>query len=59
VLLCGGGKAERNDVHVCMTTRDLDGRRIGILITGTQLGRSFRITEEIGADLDSFVTRAP
>ena len=43
-----------------MSMRDMAGHRLGIMVTGIDLRRSFRIAEEVGADLESFVvTTAP
>jgi hypothetical protein len=38
-----------------MSMRDMNGHRVGIMVTGTVLERSFRISEKIGADLETFV----
>jgi hypothetical protein len=57
VLLCSGGKSVQSPTHICMSMRDMDGHRIGIMVTGTVLERSFRISEKIGADLETFVVR--
>jgi hypothetical protein len=40
-----------------MGMRDMEGHRVGIMVTGTQLERSFRISEQVGDDLASFVVR--
>ena len=57
ILLCSGGKSIQNPTHICMGIRDMDGHRVGITVTGTKLERSFRISEEIGSELESFVIR--
>jgi hypothetical protein len=60
VMLCGSGGDGQNPTHVCMSMRDMAGHRLGIMVTGTDLRRSFRIAEQVGADLESFVvTKAP
>jgi hypothetical protein len=33
----------------------VDGHRVGIMVTGTKLERSFRIAEEIVSQLETFV----
>lgn len=57
ILLCSGGKSLDSPTHMCMSMRDVDGHRVGIMVTGTKLARSFRITEEIVSDLESFAIR--
>jgi hypothetical protein len=55
VLLCSGGKGIQSPTHICMSMRDMEGHRVGIMVTGTVLERSFRVSEQIGADLETFV----
>jgi len=57
VLLCSGGKSIQSPTHICMGMRDIEGHRVGIMVTGTVLERSFRISEQIGSDLEAFVVR--
>ena len=60
VMLCGRSGNGQSPTHVCMSMRDMAGHRLGIMVTGTELGRSFRIAEEVASDLESFVVhRAP
>lgn len=58
LLLCSGGTGVESPTHMCMSMREVDGHRMGIMITGTKLERSFRIAEEIASDVESFVIRA-
>ena len=58
VLLCSGGKSIQSPTHICMGMRDMEGHRVGIMVTGTVLERSFRISEEVAEDLASFVVRS-
>ncbi|HET6158904.1 MAG TPA: hypothetical protein VFE34_11200 [Dongiaceae bacterium] len=58
ILLCGATKTDQSPVHVCMSMRDMEGHRIGIMVAGTKLARSFRVSEQVGADLESFVVRS-
>jgi hypothetical protein len=55
LLLCSGGKSLASPTHMCMSMREVDGHRVGIMITGTKLERSFRIAEDIITDLETFV----
>lgn len=55
LLLCSGGKSLASPTHMCMSMRELDGHRVGIMVTGTKLERSFRIAEEIVSELETFV----
>ena len=55
VMLCGRRGNGQGPTHVCMSMRDMTGHRLGIMVTGTELGRSFRIAEEVARDLESFV----
>jgi len=55
LLLCSGGTTIASPTHMCMSMREVDGHRVGIMVTGTKLERSFRIAEEIVADLETFV----
>ena len=57
ILLCSGGKSLASPTHMCMSMRDVDGHRVGIMVTGTKLERSFRIVEQIVSDLETFVVR--
>src|SRR5262249_12501525 len=55
LLLCSGGKTITNPTHMCMSMREVEGHRVGIMVTGTKLERSFRIAEEIVTELETFV----
>lgn len=57
VLLCSGTNPG-GPTYMCMSMRDIDGHRVGIMIAGIKVERSFRIAEEIVADLESFVVPA-
>ncbi len=59
VALCGGSRQGVPAVHLCMSLYDVAGHRAGIMVTGTDLARSFRIGEGIAADLASFAIAAP
>src|SRR5215813_7604503 len=50
LLLCSGGKTIASPTHMCMSMREVEGYRVGIMVTGTKLDRSFRIAEEIVAE---------
>ena len=59
ILLCGKTN-EQGPTHLCMNMLEIDGHRVGIVVTGTKLVRSFHIAERIGADLKSFaIDQAP
>jgi hypothetical protein len=55
LLLCSGGKTVDSPTHMCMSMRDVEGHRVGIMVTGTKLERSFQIAEEIVLQLETFV----
>jgi hypothetical protein len=55
LLLCSGGKTIATPTHMCMSMREVDGHRVGIMVTGTKLERSFWIAEEIVSQLETFV----
>ncbi|MEZ5833439.1 MAG: hypothetical protein R3D05_19885 [Dongiaceae bacterium] len=57
ILICSGGTSIQNPTHVCMSMRTMAGHRVGIMVTGTELERSFRISEQVGTDLESFVVQ--
>jgi hypothetical protein len=57
ILLCGGKANVDSPVHVCMNMLELERHRLGIMISGSKLERSFRIAEQIAADLETFVVR--
>lgn len=59
LALCGSGQQGAPTVHLCMSLYDVGGHRAGIMVTGTDLARSFRISEGIAADLASFAIAAP
>ncbi len=59
LALCSGGQQGTPGVHLCMSLYDVGGHRAGIMVTGTDLARSFRIGEGIAADLASFAIAAP
>jgi len=59
LALCRGGQQGMPAVHLCMSLYDVGGHRAGIMVTGTDLARSFRIAEGIATDLASFVIAAP
>lgn len=55
LLLCSGGKSLASPTHMCMSMREVDGHRVGLMVTGTKLERSFRIAEEVMTELQTFV----
>jgi hypothetical protein len=57
LLLCSGGKTIASPTHTCMSMREVEGHRVGLMVTGTKLERSFRIAEEVVAELQTFVVR--
>lgn len=54
VLLCSATNPG-GPTYMCMSMRDIDGHRIGIMVAGIKVERSFRIAEEIVSDLETFV----
>ena len=59
LALCSGDQHGAPGVHLCMNLYDVGGHRAGIMVTGTDLARSFRIGEGIAADLASFAILTP
>jgi hypothetical protein len=55
LMMCGIVSAGREPAHLCMNFVALLDRRIAITVAGTNLERSFRISEEVSRDLASFV----
>jgi hypothetical protein len=59
LMMCGIVSAAREPAHLCMNFVALQDRRMAITVAGKNLERSFRISEEVGKDLASFVKRVP
>lgn len=59
LLLCGIVCAGRAPSHLCMSFVTLLDQRMAITVAGKNLERSFRISEEVGKDLVSFVKKRP
>jgi hypothetical protein len=57
LMMCGMVSTARDPAHLCMNFVALEGRRMAITVAGKNLERSFRISEEVGKDLASFVKR--
>jgi hypothetical protein len=57
LMLCGVVSTARDPAHLCMSFIVLLDRRMAITVAGKNLERSFRISEEVGGDLASFVKR--
>jgi hypothetical protein len=57
LMLCGVVSAAREPAHLCMSFVTLLDQRMAITVAGKNLERSFRISEEVGKDLASFVKR--
>jgi hypothetical protein len=55
LMMCGIVSAAREPAHLCMNFVALLDRRMAITVAGKNLERSFRISEEVGRDLASFV----
>ena len=59
LMMCGVVGTARDPAHLCMTFVTLLDQRMAITVAGKNLERSFRISEEVGKELASFVKRAP
>ena len=55
LMLCGVVSAGRDPAHLCMSFVTLLDQRMAITVAGRNLERSFRISEEVGKELASFV----
>jgi len=55
LMLCGVVGAGRDPAHLCMSFVTLQDQRMAITVAGKNLERSFRISEEVGKELASFV----
>lgn len=55
LMLCGVVSAGRDPAHLCMSFVTLLDQRMAITVAGKNLERSFRISEEVGKELASFV----
>lgn len=57
LMLCGVVSTVRDPTHLCMSFITLMDQRVAITVAGKNLERSFRISEEVGKELASFIKR--
>lgn len=55
LMLCGVVSTAREPAHLCMSFVTLLDQRMAITVAGKNLERSFRISEQVGRELASFV----